>query len=105
MLDTKIIMTRGIYRKIPAEAYLKIWKWYYSMTDKRIWEGYPHCYKLSITPDGKQKIVHVEDNVRQNEERIIKLKYCKPVDEKIFVCRDKYDYDKYVDTMLLTDEY
>ena len=91
---TNRYITKGVQSEIPAVLQIFMWDCILALPEPK---DYLQIFRLSIY-DGKQKIIHEQEQPEFKREYILKLS--EPVDAKVYVI-DSETYS----TMLLAEEY
>lgn len=94
-------MTRGIQANIPLEIQLFLWEFQTEIRKNNKEIDYLQIYDLTIEEE-QQKIKHTSEEPEYEKEYVIQVE--EPITAKIFIIEDDYG-DKFVETMLLAEEY
>lgn len=94
-------MTRGIQANVPLEIQLFLWEFQTEIRKNNKEIDYLQIYDLTIEEE-QQKIKHTSEEPEYEKEYAIQVE--EPITAMIFIIEDDYG-DKFVETMLLAEEY
>ena len=94
-------MTRGIQANVPLEIQLFLWAFQTKIRKNNKEIDYLQVYDLTIEGE-QEKIKHTSEEPGYEKEYAIRVE--EPITAKIFIIEDDYG-DKFVETMLLAEEY